>query len=109
MRAADGHSPVGSGRGLHGMRERAAAYGGKLDAGPGADGGWRVHLRLRRRTPQVAGAMTTRVLLADDQELMRMGFRMVIDSQPDLAIVGEAANGRRGGRGDASAARRTSC
>jgi DNA-binding NarL/FixJ family response regulator len=38
--------------------------------------------------------MTTRVLLADDQELMRMGFRMVIDTQPDLAIVGEAANGR---------------
>ncbi len=38
--------------------------------------------------------MTTRLLLADDQELMRMGFRMVIESQPDLAIVGEAANGR---------------
>ncbi|HTA37123.1 MAG TPA: response regulator transcription factor [Solirubrobacteraceae bacterium] len=38
--------------------------------------------------------MTTRVLLADDQELMRMGFRMVIDTQPDMAIVGEAANGR---------------
>ena len=38
--------------------------------------------------------MSTRVLLADDQELMRMGFRMVIDTQPDMAIVGEAANGR---------------
>jgi DNA-binding NarL/FixJ family response regulator len=38
--------------------------------------------------------MTTRVLLADDQELMRMGFRMVIDTQPDIEIVGEAANGR---------------
>jgi signal transduction histidine kinase len=37
----------GSGRGLSGMRERAAAYGGKLDAGPAPDGGWRVHLRLR--------------------------------------------------------------
>jgi DNA-binding NarL/FixJ family response regulator len=37
--------------------------------------------------------MTTRVLLADDQELMRMGFRMVIDTQPDIEIVGEAANG----------------
>ncbi|HEY5195290.1 MAG TPA: histidine kinase [Solirubrobacteraceae bacterium] len=40
-------SLVGSGRGLSGMRERAAAYGGRLDAGPGPDGGWRVHLRLR--------------------------------------------------------------
>ncbi|HEX4482565.1 MAG TPA: response regulator transcription factor [Solirubrobacteraceae bacterium] len=38
--------------------------------------------------------MTTRVLLVDDQELMRMGFRMVMDTQPDLAIVGEASNGR---------------
>jgi DNA-binding NarL/FixJ family response regulator len=37
--------------------------------------------------------MTTRVLLADDQELMRMGFRMVMDTQLDLEIVGEAANG----------------
>jgi signal transduction histidine kinase len=37
----------GSGRGLRGMRERAAAYGGMLDAGPGPDGGWRVSLRLR--------------------------------------------------------------
>jgi DNA-binding NarL/FixJ family response regulator len=38
--------------------------------------------------------MTIGVLLADDQELMRMGFRMVIDSQPDMAVVAEAANGR---------------
>jgi signal transduction histidine kinase len=36
----------GSGRGLRGMRERAAAYGGRLDAGPGPHGGWRVSLRL---------------------------------------------------------------
>ena len=37
--------------------------------------------------------MSTRVLLADDQELMRMGFRMVMDTQADLSIVGEASNG----------------
>jgi signal transduction histidine kinase len=37
----------GNGRGLRGMRERAAAYGGSLDAGPGPDGGWRVRLSLR--------------------------------------------------------------
>jgi signal transduction histidine kinase len=37
---------VGSGRGLRGMQERAAAYGGRLDAGPGPNGGWRVTLRL---------------------------------------------------------------
>jgi DNA-binding NarL/FixJ family response regulator len=33
------------------------------------------------------------VLLVDDQELMRMAFRMVIESQPDLSVAGEAANG----------------
>jgi DNA-binding NarL/FixJ family response regulator len=38
--------------------------------------------------------MTTGILLVDDQELMRMGFRMVIDSQPDLEVIGEASNGR---------------
>src|SRR5271168_2196191 len=40
-----------------------------------------------------APTMTTRVLLVDDQELMRMGFRMVTDTQQDLSIVGEASNG----------------
>ena len=38
--------------------------------------------------------MTTRVLLADDQELVRTGLRMIVDSAPDLEVVGEAADGR---------------
>jgi DNA-binding NarL/FixJ family response regulator len=38
--------------------------------------------------------VSTRVLLVDDQELMRMAFRMVMDTQPDITIVGEASNGR---------------
>ncbi len=37
--------------------------------------------------------MTTRLLLADDQELLRLGFRMVLDAQDDLEVVGEAADG----------------
>lgn len=37
--------------------------------------------------------MISSVLLADDQELMRMAFRMVIESQSDLSVAGEAANG----------------
>ncbi|HEY4018192.1 MAG TPA: response regulator transcription factor [Pseudonocardiaceae bacterium] len=36
-----------------------------------------------------------RVLLVDDQELMRMGFRMVLGAQPDIDVVGEAGDGRR--------------
>lgn len=33
------------------------------------------------------------MFLVDDQELVRAGFRMVLDSQPDLEVVGEADNG----------------
>jgi signal transduction histidine kinase len=43
--AAAGSSD-GDGRGLHGMRERAAVYDGTLRAGPGARGGWRVEAHL---------------------------------------------------------------
>jgi DNA-binding NarL/FixJ family response regulator len=35
----------------------------------------------------------TRILLADDQALVRGGLRMIIDAQPDLEVVGEAADG----------------
>ena len=35
-----------------------------------------------------------RVLIADDQELVRAGFRALLDAQPDFDVVGEAANGR---------------
>ncbi|MEY9968033.1 DNA-binding NarL/FixJ family response regulator [Streptacidiphilus sp. MAP12-16] len=38
--------------------------------------------------------MTIRVLLADDQALLRGTFRMLIDSTADMEVVGEAANGR---------------
>ncbi len=34
-----------------------------------------------------------RVVLVDDQQMVRAGFRMVIDSQPDLTVVGEAGTG----------------
>ncbi|WP_433796322.1 response regulator [Actinoplanes sp. CA-252034] len=37
--------------------------------------------------------MTVRVLLADDQTLIRAGFRVLIDSAADLTVVGEAATG----------------
>ena len=37
--------------------------------------------------------MTT-VLLVDDQALLRMGFRLVLEAEPDLEVVGEAGDGR---------------
>jgi DNA-binding NarL/FixJ family response regulator len=39
-------------------------------------------------------AYVIRVVLVDDQELMRVGFRMVLGAQEDMEIVGEAANGQ---------------
>jgi DNA-binding NarL/FixJ family response regulator len=37
--------------------------------------------------------MNIRVLIADDQALLRAGFRMIIEAQPDMAVVGEATDG----------------
>jgi DNA-binding NarL/FixJ family response regulator len=37
--------------------------------------------------------MSVRVLLADDQELVRAGLKMILDAQPDIEVVGEAADG----------------
>jgi len=37
--------------------------------------------------------VTIRVLLADDQELLRMGFRMILTQEPGIEVVGEAGNG----------------
>jgi DNA-binding NarL/FixJ family response regulator len=34
-----------------------------------------------------------RILIADDQELVRTGFRLILDGEPDLEVVGEAADG----------------
>jgi DNA-binding NarL/FixJ family response regulator len=38
--------------------------------------------------------MSIRILIADDQSLVRTGFRMILDAEPDLDVVGEAVDGR---------------
>jgi DNA-binding NarL/FixJ family response regulator len=37
--------------------------------------------------------MTIRVLLADDQQLLRTGFRLILDAESDIEVVGEAVDG----------------
>ncbi len=37
--------------------------------------------------------MSVRVLIADDQALVRSGFRLILESRPDIEVVGEAENG----------------
>jgi DNA-binding NarL/FixJ family response regulator len=37
--------------------------------------------------------MTIRVLIADDQEMMRSAFRMILDSQPDMSVVASVGDG----------------
>jgi len=41
----------------------------------------------------VSEPATTSILLVDDQPMLRMGYRMILDAQPDLSVVGEAENG----------------
>ena len=40
--------------------------------------------------------MRDRVLIVDDAENVRVGFRLILDSQPDMTVVGEAASGSAG-------------
>jgi DNA-binding NarL/FixJ family response regulator len=51
-------------------------------------------------TQSADGAVPARigVLLVDDQPLIRMGFRMVLENEPDITVVGEADDGASAGR-----------
>jgi DNA-binding NarL/FixJ family response regulator len=76
-------APGGSGQGIRGMRERAAALGGTLDGGPAPGGG------------PGGDDDVIRVVLADDQTLVRAGFRALLDAEDDMTVVGEAADGEQ--------------
>ena len=53
--------------------------------------------------------MTIRVMLVDDQVLLRTGFRMVLAAQPDMEVVAEAGDGAGGARGRCARRRWTWC
>ncbi len=50
-------------------------------------------MRSSNTTASPLGAGSIRVAIVDDQHLVRSGFAMLINSQPDLEVVSEAANG----------------
>lgn len=47
---------------------------------------------VKKRSQHVIGDI--RVLIADDQDLVRTGLRMILDAQPGIEVTGEASNGR---------------
>jgi DNA-binding NarL/FixJ family response regulator len=51
----------------------------------------------------VAGVSATRVLIVDDQAVIRAGLRLIVDNEPDLTVVGEAGNGHEAVRVAAAA------
>ena len=58
---------------------RGSGCGGRLD---------------RERRPSARGRRPMiRVLIADDQEVVRTGLRLILDAQPDIEVVGEAVDG----------------
>ena len=77
------------GFGLIGMAERAQLLGGTLAAGPAPGGGWTVTAEL----PREAGSMSIRVVVADDQDLVRTGLSMILDAAEGIEVVGQAADG----------------
>ena len=84
------------------MRERVRMYGGELHAGRRRGGGFEVRGAAARCEARGGGGADRggagsdgplRVLIADDQALVRAGFQMILDAEDDLEVVGEAADG----------------
>gem|GEM_PF-432385 len=104
-----------TGLGLLSLRERASHMGGKLLIESAPEQGSRFILRIPSRladdvqqlSPAVeqppcdqevrlspAGTFEISILFADDHKVLRQGLIKLMENQPDIRVVGEAANGR---------------
>src|SRR5690606_2226479 len=106
---ADGHRrqrPRHGGRRRPRARRRIRSGGVARTAGPGGRdvrGGPAVRRRMvgarrhsrdpRRNPPDRGGKPVISVLVVDDEQLVRSGLRMILESAPDVEVVGEAADG----------------
>src|SRR5262249_20923013 len=86
------------------QRQRAGARGRRAagsrpagDARARGDGRWHARRRAGRRGRfrggRGAAAVSIRVVVADDQEVVRAGFSALLDTQPDLEMVGTGSEG----------------
>jgi DNA-binding NarL/FixJ family response regulator len=64
-----------------------------VPSAPGAIFGGGIRPRYYAQRMQPAPAEPVSVLVADDQRLVRTGFRVILASEPGITVVGEAANG----------------
>ena len=83
-RVAELMAPVGALR-LRGVAERVAAVQVRWGQEPGGPGAAFEAPAARRQIS---------VVIADDQRLLRTGFKVILDAEPDITVVGEAADGR---------------
>jgi DNA-binding NarL/FixJ family response regulator len=83
-RVAELLEPAGAMR-LRGVSERVAASRVR----------WREDEQPPRTATAPAPAKKIKVVVADDQQLLRSGFRVILVNEPDITVVGEAADGRR--------------
>jgi DNA-binding NarL/FixJ family response regulator len=87
VRAARTRTAGRSRRGPHGRTGAAHRWGARR----------RTHLRRRLAgaspVPEDGGAVTIRVVVVDDQAVVRAGFRTILESESDVEVVGEAGDG----------------
>ena len=80
------------------MQERANLLGGTCSfrSRPGA--GCTVVIEVPIRAKENRMSEKIRLLLADDHAVLRSDLRLLLSEQPDMEVVGEAADGERGHR-----------